>query len=374
MARRVAVLVLAVSCAPACCALVKPLRAAEIKRRLHRFGVSTHGLFEKPELLELLRQAAPEALGPGHPVPLEAVSAARGAMGSGIAVDSKSYYALRLGLSAAHASPDVLWVIDSAASHSLISPSASSALGVRPTGVTATADSATSIGAAGYSQVDCGSVTLAGGLDCGALRPVVMDLPLPGECGLLGLDFLSKFDIDLRLRSLNPLAIFHPAGEVPQEALDGLVQLKCRRLAGSGLLATRVAVGAAGGASASVDAVVDLGSSMSGLNSRAATAAGLGSAGDPRVQLTDTVIAGATGEPVRLSEAELAVGLGAGGEDGRRAVTGFIADLPIFPAIFGAEQPAMILGLDALAPDAHAGTATSRVVLSASTGAVWVEP
>ena len=368
MARRVAVLVLAVSCAPACC--LQTLRAGEIKKRLQIFGVSTHGILEKPELYELLKQRVPEALGSGHAVPLEVVGAADDAMGSGITVDSKRYYALRLGLSAGTDTSNVLWVIDSAASHSLLSPLASSALRMRPTGVTATADSATSIGAGGLVQVDCGTVCLAGGLDCGALRPVVMDLPLPGQCGLLGLDFLSKFDIDLRLRSANPLAIFHPAGEAPQEALDGLVQLKCRRLP-SGLLATQVDVGTAGGASASVDAVVDLGSCMSGLNSRAATAAGLGGEGDPRMRKTDTVIAGATGEPVRLSEAELEVGLG---EKGSRAVTGFIADLPIFPAIFGAEQPAMILGLDALAPDADAGTATSRVVLSASTGAVWVEP
>ena len=105
-------------------AAVRGIRAAELKQRLRRFGISTSEVFEKEELVTLLRtRVAPEAAGTGHCVPLELASARAGAMGAGVSVDSKSYYGLRF-----DECDGVLWLIDSAASNSVLSPAAADLL------------------------------------------------------------------------------------------------------------------------------------------------------------------------------------------------------------------------------------------------------
>ena len=93
---------------------------------------------------------------------------------------------------------------------------------------------------------------------------------------------------------------------------------------------------------------------------------------DPRVRLTDDVIAGASGEPVRVSEARLTVELGGGAR--RENVLVNIADLPVFAAI-GMPGAAAVLGLDSLAPraESEAEVAGSRLVLAACDARVWVE-
>ena len=137
------------------------LRAAELKARLRRFGVAgADNCFEKEELLELLRNSVPEAATTaGHPIPLEQCTAAQGGMGAGVSVTDKSYFGLRLELSKSSDADRVLWVLDSAASHSLVTPGAAAKLGAQSTGVTATASSATSVDG-GFKQVDLGNAAL----------------------------------------------------------------------------------------------------------------------------------------------------------------------------------------------------------------------
>ena len=89
------------------------------------------------------------------------------------------------------------------------------------------------------------------------------------------------------------------------------------------------------------------------------------------MQQTDTVIAGQTGEPIRVAEAPLDLYLGDGGAARRTAPDVSIADLPIF-ATLGVRGPAMVLGLDCLAAP-KAGEYGARVVLSARDGLVWLE-
>eukprot|EP00967_Tisochrysis_lutea_P056323 scaffold71065_cov33-Tisochrysis_lutea.AAC.2 len=87
-----------------------------------------------------------------------------------------------------------------------------------------------------------------------------MELPVaPGPharaCGLLGLDFLNRADVELRLRPFAPLAIFHPprtadavdavtvgGGDQELDDIDlaGLVRLQGRRIPPVGLLAVTV--------------------------------------------------------------------------------------------------------------------------------------
>ncbi|EOD33446.1 hypothetical protein EMIHUDRAFT_441125 [Emiliania huxleyi CCMP1516] len=385
----------------------KPFRASEIKARLRRLGVSTEGCFEKEELYRLLLERAPEASGVGHCVPLELLQAARGAMGAGVTVDSKRYVGIRLASAddASVADPRLLMLLDSAASNSLLTPAAARLLGARPTGVRATADTGTAVGLGGFEQVDLGEVALPGGLACGRLAPVVMDLPLErpsggGECGLLGLDFLSRFEVELCLRPLLPTASFYPLGSAADGAAekgkgsaalptDGLSCLPLERLQ-SGLIATRVELTAPPASPSSPPppparalAIVDLGSSTTVANPAAASAAGFDlSRGDPRVAATDQVLAGATGVPVRVSEATATLGLGGapaglfGSADApsrvRRETTLAIADLPVFDALGLGDAPAMVLGLDVIAPGLDEGEG-SRVVLAAGAGRMWVD-
>jgi hypothetical protein len=126
------------------------VRIGELKSRAARFGVDTSSLFEKSDLVAALEARAPGAstIVAGHAVPLVAVGAEGGAMGAGVRVDSgKTFWGIKLELpdiaSPASAS-DVLFVLDSAATHSLLSPDASSLLSAKPTGASATASTASS--------------------------------------------------------------------------------------------------------------------------------------------------------------------------------------------------------------------------------------
>ena len=316
---------------------VPRLRAAEIKRRLTRFSVDTSGIFEKEELLSLLTSRIPEAAGAGHAVPLVQVGAMQGAMGAGVSVDStKCYWALRLELPQVQ-SPDsatqMRFVIDSAATNSLVSPAAASALGAKSTGVMATSDTATAatrqgglkqvrpaavslIGpslpflshmshpifptcyAAFLVQVTFGEAFIDGGFSSGDLSPVVMDLPVDAA-GLLGLDFLSRHDLELYLRPSRPCALFHRKGAANSGEihLDDLVRVEGRRIAPSGLFALPISLRRpTGPPSPPITALLDMGSSHTVCNWSALESAGVRK-GDECVREGSSVLAGAGGEP-----------------------------------------------------------------------------
>ena len=260
------------------------LTLSKTKQLLSRFDVPATSVFEADELRALLRSELPGvAEATGHAVPLEYVAAAADALGPGATVDSKLYCAVRLELpevGSPQAASSVRFVLDTAASNSLVTPEASAALGARSTGVTASASTATSSDAGGFQQVSLGEARLPGGLSLGPLAPVVMPLPLPGRAGLLGLDVLARFAIELVLRSSRPFAVLHPPGALPAEARAGLRRLPTRRLPGSGLLVTRVALGPEGEPPrAELDAVIDLGSSLTIVSPGALAAAGRRSLG-----------------------------------------------------------------------------------------------
>ena len=115
-------------------------------------------------------------------------------------------------------------------------------------------------------------------------------------------------------------------------------------------------------------ALVHLGASTTIANWAAAEAAGFARSGDARVETTDDVVAGASGAPVRLSAADATLLV----EGDQRPLRLSIVDLPIM-AQLGMTGPAMVLGLDALAPRSEEA-AGSRVVLQAGEGRVWLEP
>eukprot|EP00967_Tisochrysis_lutea_P056324 scaffold71065_cov33-Tisochrysis_lutea.AAC.3 len=164
------------------------VRVGELKARALRFGVDTSSLFDKSELVAALESRAPglAAVGAGHAVPLLPLGAATGAMGAGVSVDSgKTFWGIKLELpelAAPASAADVLFVLDSAATHSLLSQQAADILGARPTGALATASTASSQSIqGGFAQV-C-SLTCRDHLDGERLRSPQEYLAPFGPCG-----------------------------------------------------------------------------------------------------------------------------------------------------------------------------------------------
>jgi len=127
---------------------------------------------------------------------LRRLMAREGTLGANVKLDEKDYYAILLNL------PDIgcqrEFIIDTAASGTIITPGFASSTNAPPTGVTASVSAGTS-GGGQIRQVRLGRAQLqAEGQvqECGSLEPVVMELPVPDEVGgLLGLDFISRFDM-----------------------------------------------------------------------------------------------------------------------------------------------------------------------------------
>ena len=162
------------------------------------------------------------------------------------------------------------------------------------------------------------------------------------------------------------MAVVYEAGAASAGAidLDGMARLQCGG-SPSGLLATTAQVTGGRPQTSPVDAIIDLGSSTTVCNYAVLDAAGIPRDAE-RVKRTDTVIAGQTGEPIRVAEAPLDLYLGDGGAAAGRRPTS-IADLPIFGTL-GVRGPAMVLGLDCLAALQSRREYGARVVLSARDG------
>lgn len=340
------------------------LRAGELKLRLRERGVDTADVFEKDELVRLLvaaeaRAPAPAARAPAG-LPLLRYGTKQGYGGLQTAADKKLYRGFAVQL------PDlgmqIPFVLDSASSSSLISPALAARLKRGSTGATVTGSSATG-SLTGLRQVSLGRASI-GGVPCGALDAVVMELPLADDerVGLLGLDMLRRLDVDLRFADgaalAYPVGGFARAG-APDHGGRPLRPVRCAQSA-RGLLTCEVRLGTPWRADVRLTAIVDSGSPTTIANWAAANAAGISRA-DARLSPTAAMM-GASGEPVRIAEAGATVQLGGSGAE--RRVTLSIADLPIFAALGQAAEPALIVGLDVVGAD--------RLVLSVGTGAMWV--
>lgn len=340
---------------------VSALRASEIKRRLQDLGISTANVFEKDELVRLLVAAEAESPASSNRLPISAHGTKQGYGGVMTAADEKLYRGFDVQL------PDlgmqIPFVVDTASSSSLISPALASRLNRDSTGATVTASTATG-GLAGLTQVSLGRAGI-GGVPCGPLQPVVMELPLADDerVGLLGLDVLSRLDVDLRFA--DGVAFAYPLGGFAASAAAGqgsrLRAVRCRQGA-AGLLACEVRLSTPSCEGVVITAIVDSGSPTTLANWAAAEAAGISRAS---ARLSDTAaVVGVSGEPIRIAEAGATVRLGDDGSGAARSVVLSIGDLPIFAALGKGTSPAIIVGLDVIGND--------RLALSVGTGTMWV--
>ena len=201
---------------------IERLRAGEIKERLFQRGISHTGLFEKPELVDkLLTALADETNKPsnaevdaselvdqlcqlgGFRAPLSRMMAREGTLGENVRIDEKDYYAVRAKFPDLSCESD--FIIDSAASNSVVTPQWAEGKGAKATGVIATVAGGTSTGG-GIQQLHLGALqiaTTAGWRSCGSLDAVALEVPVPSSVGgLLGLDFLSRCPATRTARAL----------------------------------------------------------------------------------------------------------------------------------------------------------------------------
>jgi hypothetical protein len=336
------------------------LSARELKRRLVEKGVDCSSAFEKSELLRLLTEAEaarPAPSGPATPrLPLRRHGTLSNFGGLRTTSDAKVYRGFDVTLASGERVP---FVIDTAASNSIISPALAARL--RSVSTSAVVSTTSATGAqTGLTQVRLGAVAI-GSVPCGALDPIVMALPLAEEMvGLLGVDVLVRLDLDLRFRE--DVVVPYARGQFAAVAdARGLRAVRCS-LGARGLLFCQVQLGALGGGrTVAINAIVDTGSSTTIANWAAATAAGIATRESADYSAGYGVV-GVSGDSIRTAESPALVAIGGAGAARRVALS--IGDLPIFDALGFGASPVVILGLDALG--------SSRLVLSIGTGTLWL--
>ncbi|CAM9141149.1 unnamed protein product [Discosporangium mesarthrocarpum] len=395
---------------------VRGMKAAEIKRILTEMKVGTTGIFEKEELVQKLaaervsrrggsgttstsssepspggdtwtdaswgsssgsRETNARLTSAGIVVPMTRLRPSQGSLGASISVDQKDYFCIRLDLpDAPNGLATELFMLDTAATNSLLTPRASERLGARRTGVTATAAAGTS-GVAGLFQVSLGEVQLAG-QTCGKLEPVVMELPVNkvdeggavGEVvGILGMDFMTRFDVQVDFRGGD--VTFAPPGAAMNGQLDtgGMTEIIGDTQANFFIVQVGLRIDGQP-AGRPVPALVDLGSAFTIANWNACETAGLGPR-DPLVRYTGQMVAGASApgqqyNSVEVGEAMVGLTIAVGGENRRLPPRNImVGNLPGVQAI-GINGPVVILGSDVLK------LGKGRMVMSSYSRRMWL--
>ncbi|CAM9234502.1 unnamed protein product, partial [Chrysoparadoxa australica] len=239
------------------------------------------------------------------------------------------------------------------------------------TGVTATA-AAGSGGYGGLYQVSLGMAQLAGkGNNCGPLTPVVMELPISNDqtsmdvAGIVGLDFLSRFDIAIDFER-GEMAL-GPPGTASTGAFGtkDLAKIDGEMMIPPGFFAVKLLMESCG---KPVSAVVDLGSAFTVLNTPAANLIG---ARPETLRNTGQVVAGAAAPgkaytPVQVLEGNFSIGFDACSSDKRlKDHLCSVGDLPGFAALGRGNEAMVVLGSDVL-------KAGGRFVLSVYSRAMWL--
>eukprot|EP00640_Fibrocapsa_japonica_P001175 CAMPEP_0113934750 /NCGR_PEP_ID=MMETSP1339-20121228/2031_1 /TAXON_ID=94617 /ORGANISM="Fibrocapsa japonica" /LENGTH=424 /DNA_ID=CAMNT_0000936669 /DNA_START=68 /DNA_END=1339 /DNA_ORIENTATION=+ /assembly_acc=CAM_ASM_000762 len=345
---------------------VKSMRAAEIKKELNSYRISTSDCFEKEELVQRLVQAridrSGESLNAGVKVPLRCFTPRDGVLGEDVKLDEKSYFAINVALPELGVeSAD--FMIDTAATNSLVTPLWADRWGAKGTGRSATMNAGT-MSASGLRQVRLGPARLGGQFKSIPLEPVVTALPIPNDiAGIVGLEFMRQFDMAVNFVTLE--CTFYLAGTVagnPGAFAKGLRRLKGRFYPPMNMFGVEAQLALPGqpppsspGQPFPVRTLLDAGSAFSILNWEAASLVGLGPQDiGGKLRKTGQVISGASapGQDFKAMEVvdgefDLLLNCGDGSSAAVHNVKCCIGDLPAFQ-LLGLSGPAMVIGLDVL--------------------------
>lgn len=381
---------------------VKAMRAGAIKKELesiHKIGTS--GIFEKEDLITKLvearianpQAAAQSAATSGPPsgvdvpeggifVPLNRFKPREGVLGEGVRLDDKDYFAISLKLNSLAGGREENFLIDTAATNSLLSTRAQARINAPATGAVASASAGTSLGMLGLKQVDLGDLSM-GKEPIGKIFPVVMELPVPDTvAGILGLDFLQRYDISLDFGRDTAVFVAPFFGGLSGDA--EMVEIPGKLLAPLNMFYLEVEVThptSSGGQPTKAKAIVDMGSAFSIMNWACAKAAGA-ELGGPGIVNTGQVISGATApgqsyNAIAVHEGVFDLGRPGGGTVYRGGLRCCVGDAPAFAGVGLAGEPAMVLGLDFLAGndglDGRLGRGRGRVVLALQRQTMWID-
>jgi len=190
-------------------------------------------------------------------------------LGSGLLTAGNQYFSVKIEFPAKKAK-FYEFIVDTAASHTLIAEKASRELEAQATGVSASGTAATGSSIGGQKQVILGEGVCDGGVSLGPISPVAMpqlpfDYDLHGVAGILGLETLSRFDLEFNFNTQE--LILHSPGSLQnlRNLTQGLIPVQMQQIPGFGLYYISVSLGRS-----SVKGVVDTGASGSVFNRHAA--------------------------------------------------------------------------------------------------------
>lgn len=290
----------------------------------------------------------------------------------------------------------VEFMLDTGLTLELITPRLRDQLGLRSKKSKITGLSAGGASAGGMEMVDLRGASLCDAkkiqLNLPDLHAVVTDFPQehidpkhdPIE-GMLGLEVLSQFDIDLDFKA-GRIRLYKPgtaAAEVARPA--GLVEIPAVVINDTGILGIRLTTSKS---KQPVLGFIDCGSTFSAINWKGATVLGLPpSKDDPAYKRGPTIVAvGVDGRPIQLATLKQSLSfVGGAKQDSQGRLNGFqsppnswkawdpiylaVGDLPVFPDLLGDgvhqyTGPAALIGLDILTQRRviieSAGKATTR--------------
>ena len=341
------------------------LRAKAIKVNLAALGVPSSQFFEKSELVAALVDAWSSRLAASVTVPLRQIIGMPGNPRAG-------YVVVTLDVGSAGF---VDFLIDSGATAALISPALREMLGDSAT------DGAAIRGLGSMGETVRQKVTIhgasVGSKSLGDLDAVVTDLAAAGlppvVGGLLGLDFLTKFqtEFDFGEKTLR----FHPPGTIECGALDvsDLVEIPLATHP-TGLKTVRCRLNGC----EPFPAIVDMGSFLSVANWMAAAKAGV-SPDSPEVNRSAMSAVGIDGRQMPMATAPFdleVMGVEARGEgDGggkESSLTSLyrgqccVGDLPAFASLGAETSPFASMGLDVIG--------RGRTVFVPAEGKMWLTP
>eukprot|EP00929_Paragymnodinium_shiwhaense_P033104 TRINITY_DN18241_c0_g1_i1.p1 TRINITY_DN18241_c0_g1~~TRINITY_DN18241_c0_g1_i1.p1 ORF type:complete len:467 (-),score=65.83 TRINITY_DN18241_c0_g1_i1:211-1611(-) len=360
------------------------LRVRDLRQTLQAAGIRTEGCFDKDSLLDLLKSDSNTALVAQHlaggapaggqgstktPKPGVqefALHFVKGADEFGVKADDDRYVTLDISIGAAGTA--TRFVLDTGASNTVLRDDAALRLNAQTLPVPVTAQGATGM-QGGMRLVSVGRAML-GSFDCGEMQAVATQtVPVPFTCaGLLGLDFIRKFDWQLDIPRAVGAVTATGTGQsaFPVQGMSLLPLQEMCAASGFRLLATPLWLskpGAPANQYAYCLAVVDFGAPMTICSQ--ATAAQLGLQ-ESDLRSTGRAVVGLDGNAMFVRETHLALTVG---EDKtgpvKQNMEVIVGDLPIF-GVWGLEAstPVAVLGLDFFQ--------NSRVVMQPNGNQLWM--
>jgi len=349
---------------------IKRMRIKDIKAELQKRGVGCDDCFEKGDLVARLVDALqrPPA-DSGIVLPMPRVLGQAGVMGPDVAVDDAAEYFIFTARFPKSVQPEeeAELLIDTAATVSLISPAAAALFGGRRTGYTASGTSAGGEAATAGYQVSLGPITIADQPFSYDFRPVVADVPLvtPRTRGILGLDFLSQFDVLFDFTAAK-CSLFPRGSRKNSPLAKGMTAVPYRVLPLGLLVAdVRLVLNTTRGSSI-VLGILDTGAASSVINWRAAATVGLAPA-SPAVVDTGLLMMGQDGKLMSMREAPVSVAIPGDWPGPGPTIKVGIADLPGFLNMGIADKPVMLIGADVL-------NQYGTLLLSMADRTLWLPP